>query len=99
MFFGRWGAGCLPDRLTPFLTSRSDSINKSHRSIHTGFGDADNIPSRHNLHLLRHCELDASAVASVDIGGWMPWGTLNDAYKPDHNVRGRSWTYADPTYW
>lgn len=78
---------------TPFLTPNT------HTNPQPGFGDADNIPSRENLHLLRHCQLNASTVAAVDIGGWMPWGSLKDAYRPDHNVGGRRWTYSDPTYW
>jgi hypothetical protein len=106
-FVWRGERGARADRsLAPFLIPPNpqppDSFPLSptlHPPTHTGFGDADNIPSRLNLHLLRHCELNASAVSSVDIGGWMPWGNMDEAYKPDHNVGGRSWSYADPTYW
>lgn len=61
-----------------------------------GFGDADEIPSARNLHLLKHCEM---AGPSVDIGVWFAWGRLDRAFKPDWPVPGHPWTLGDPTYW
>ena len=62
-----------------------------------GFGDADEIPSSHNLHLLKHCEM---AGPSVDIGIWFPWAKLDRAFKPLWwSVKGHPWTLGDPTYW
>jgi hypothetical protein len=60
-----------------------------------GFGDIDEIPSRENLHLLKHCEL---AVDQVDIGLWMTQGRLTDAY-PGFAVPGYYYTYGDPTFY
>lgn len=61
-----------------------------------GFGDADEIPSRENVQLLRHCEL---AGPSVDIGSWFAHTRLNEAFRPDWPVPGNPWTLGDPTYW
>ena len=61
-----------------------------------GFGDADEIPSRENVHLLRHCEF---AGPSVDIGSWFAWSQLDMAFKTDWPVPGNPWTLGDPTYW
>lgn len=61
-----------------------------------GFGDADEIPSALNLHLLKHCEM---AGPSVDIGSWFAWGRLDRAFRPDWPVPGHPWTLGDPTFW
>ena len=61
-----------------------------------GFGDADEIPSSHNIHLLKSCEMAGS---SVDIGIWFPWGRLDRAFRPDWPVPGNPWTLGDPTYY
>lgn len=61
-----------------------------------GFGDVDEMPSRENVNLLRHCEF---AGPSVDIGSWFAWGRLDLAFRPDWPVHGHPWTLGDPTYW
>jgi hypothetical protein len=61
-----------------------------------GFGDVDEIPSRNNVQLLRHCEM---AGPSVDIGSWFAWIRIDDAFRPDWPVPGNPWTLGDPTYW
>ena len=61
-----------------------------------GFGDVDEIPSRDNVQLLRHCEM---AGPSVDIGSWFAWTRIDEAFRPDWPVPGNPWTLGDPTYW
>jgi hypothetical protein len=61
-----------------------------------GFGDVDEIPSRDNVQLLRHCEMVGP---SVDIGSWFAWTRIDDAFRPDWPVPGNPWTLGDPTYW
>ena len=61
-----------------------------------GFGDVDEIPSRDNVQLLRHCEM---AGPSVDIGSWFAWTRIDEAFRPDWPVLGNPWTLGDPTYW
>lgn len=61
-----------------------------------GFGDTDEIPSSHNIHLLKHCEM---AGPSIDIGSWFAWGKLDRAFRPDWPVPNSPWTLGDPTYW
>jgi hypothetical protein len=61
-----------------------------------GFGDVDEIPSRENVQMLRHCKIAGS---SVDIGSWFAPTRLNEAFRPDWPVPGNPWTLGDPTYW
>ncbi len=61
-----------------------------------GFGDVDEIPSRENVNLLRHCEF---AEPSIDIGSWFAWTRIDTAFRPDWPVPGHSWTLGDPTFW
>lgn len=61
-----------------------------------GFGDADEIPSAHNIYLLKHCKM---AGPSVDIGSWFAWSRLDRAFRPDWPVPNHPWTLGDPTYW
>jgi len=60
-----------------------------------GFGDADEVASRLNVHLLKYCEIEGP----VDIGIWYPLGLLDQAYKPDFPLPGHEFTLADPAYW
>ena len=50
-----------------------------------GFGDADEITSRENIQILKHCPLKAK---SIDIGIWFPFGRMDQAYKSDFPVTG-----------
>jgi len=61
-----------------------------------GFGDVDEIPSRHDIQLLKRCKM---AVPSVDIGAWFAWSRLDRAFQSDWPVPGHTWTLGDPTYW
>ena len=48
-----------------------------------GFGDADEIASRENIHLLKHCPLKSP---SIDIGIWFPFGRMDQAFKSDFPI-------------
>ena len=48
-----------------------------------GFGDADEIASRENIQLLKHCPLKSP---SIDIGIWFPFGRMNQAFKSDFPI-------------
>ena len=48
-----------------------------------GFGDADEIPSRKNIQLLKYCPLRSK---SLDIGIWFPFGRIDQAFKSDFPV-------------
>ena len=50
-----------------------------------GFGDADEVTSRHNIQLLKHCPLKSK---SIDIGIWFPFGRMDQAFKTDFPVSG-----------
>lgn len=63
-----------------------------------GFGDADEIPSRLNVHLLKHCELRPE-VKKVDIGIWFLRGFMDKAFRSDFPVFGYPFTLGDPTFW
>ena len=60
-----------------------------------GFGDTDEIPSRFNIHLMKHCQMSGP----VDIGIWFPMGELHAAFKTDWPVSGNEYTLGDPTFW
>jgi hypothetical protein len=61
-----------------------------------GFGDADQIPSRLNIHLIRYCEMSADM---IDMGIWFPFGRIDQAFTTDwpvsHNL---PYTQGDPSY-
>ena len=48
-----------------------------------GFGDADEVTSRHNIQLLKHCPLRSK---SLDIGIWFPYGRMDQAFMSDYPV-------------
>lgn len=78
------------NNLTEFFTNPDDLI---------GFGDADEIASRTNIHRLKHCQL-VSTVETIDIGIWFPFGQLNRAFRSDYPVNyDLPHTLGDPTYW
>jgi hypothetical protein len=61
-----------------------------------GFGDADEVPSRANVNLLKHCEPLKSV---IDIGIWFPLGDITKAFRTDHPVPGHPFSLGDPTFW
>jgi hypothetical protein len=64
-----------------------------------GFGDVDEIPSRENIHLLKHCELKPK-VRKVDIGIWFTEGRVKDAYlSTEFAVPGFQYSLGDPTFY
>ena len=65
-----------------------------------GFGDADEIASRHNVQILKYCKFQPK-IPSIDIGIWFPYGKLDQAFASDFPVRNsyHEWTLGDPTFW
>ena len=63
-----------------------------------GFGDTDELPARHNVHLLSNCELKPE-IKSVDIGIWFQTGNMDHAFITDFPAAGDRYTLGDPTYW
>jgi len=61
-----------------------------------GFGDADEIASRQNVWLLKHCHTKGD---KVDIGIYFALGTISKAFRTDFPVPGHPFTYGDPTFW
>ena len=61
-----------------------------------GFGDTDEIPSRFNVNLLKHCEWQNNN--PVDVGIWFPFGRIYQAFQTDWPVPGHPYTLGDPTY-
>jgi hypothetical protein len=61
-----------------------------------GFGDTDEIPSRANVQLLKHCEWQNSD--PVDVGIWFPFGRIHQAFQTDGPVPGHPYTLGEPTY-
>jgi hypothetical protein len=65
-----------------------------------GFGDADEVPSRHNLQLLKYCTiLGNQGYQALDVGIWFPFGRIDQAFQTDHSVPGYPYSYGDPTFW
>ena len=62
-----------------------------------GFGDTDEIPSRSNVQMLKHCEWRNDS--PVDVGIWFPMGRINQAFRTDHPIAGHPYTLGDPTYY
>jgi hypothetical protein len=62
----------------------------------SGFGDADEIPARKMVHMLKHCALSGS---TVDVGIWFPYGNIKYAFATDFPVPGHKYTLGDPTFW
>ena len=54
-----------------------------------GFGDADEIASRENIQLMKHCTLKSG---SIDIGIWFPFGRMDQAYKSDFPISRHPYT-------
>ena len=56
-----------------------------------GFGDTDEIASRENIQILKHCHFSRH-IASIDIGIWFPYGKFDQAFASDFPVRDNRWT-------
>lgn len=62
-----------------------------------GFGDADEIPSRENVHLLKHCQMKQPR---LDVGIWFPIADIHHTYCPTYiPIRGEKCSFGDPTFW
>ena len=61
-----------------------------------GLGDTDEIASRRNVELVKHCVMGKP---SLDIGIWFPFGNVNYAFRSDFPLRGHPYTLGDPTFW
>ncbi|KAJ3222401.1 hypothetical protein HK099_002345 [Clydaea vesicula] len=65
-----------------------------------GFGDADEIPSRQNLLLLKHCSISRDVTKAIDIGIWFPLSYIKWAFKTDFPVhRSVPYSLGDPSFW
>lgn len=60
-----------------------------------GFGDTDEIPSFHNLILLKKCIMKGT----IDIGIWFTFGQINKYFLSHHPIFNHKDTLGDPTYW
>ena len=60
-----------------------------------GFGDTDEIPSFHNLILLKKCKMKGT----TDIGIWFTFSQINKFLHSDFPVSEHPETLGDPTYW
>lgn len=60
-----------------------------------GFGDTDEIPSFHNLILMKECQVRGT----TDIGIWFTFGQMNKYFISDYPVPQHKETLGDPTYW
>jgi hypothetical protein len=61
-----------------------------------GFGDTDEIASRRNVELVKHCTMGKP---SLDIGIWFPFGNVGYAFQSGFPIRGHPYTLGDPTFW
>jgi hypothetical protein len=61
-----------------------------------GFGDADEIASRDNVELLKHCRIKGDV---LDIGTWFVVGSLNYAFKSDAPIPGYPYSFGDPSFY
>lgn len=60
-----------------------------------GFGDTDEIPSFHNLILLKKCKMRGT----TDIGIWFTFNQVRKYFNSHHPVLNHKDTLGDPTYW
>jgi hypothetical protein len=61
-----------------------------------GFGDADEIASRYNLHLLKYCYWRDDY--PLDVGIWFPMGRIHQTFRTDFPVPGHPYSLGDPTF-
>lgn len=59
------------------------------------FADADEVTSRNNMHLMKHCQ---PIKLPVDSGIWFPMGRVDRAFRTDWPTAAGSYTYGDPTF-
>ncbi|OUM70313.1 glycosyltransferase family 17 protein [Piromyces sp. E2] len=60
-----------------------------------GFGDADEIPSRKAINVLKHC---SGNYVSIDIAAQFFYGTYDVIVRPDWPVPGHSYSFGDPSF-
>ncbi|OUM70312.1 glycosyltransferase family 17 protein [Piromyces sp. E2] len=60
-----------------------------------GFGDADEVPSRKAINVLKHCSGD---YVSIDIGSQFFYGTYDVIVKPDWPVPDHPFSLGDPSF-
>ncbi|KAL3904779.1 MAG: hypothetical protein SGILL_009938, partial [Bacillariaceae sp.] len=62
-----------------------------------GLGDADEIPSRTNVNLFKHCQMTKPR---VDVGIWFPLGNISYVYCPTYiPIKNKPCSFGDPTFW
>ena len=83
-------------RFTKFMEWNAKNGNLFGDEDVIGFGDADEVAWRENVHYMKHCMFKAS---SIDIGIWFPMGRLDHAFKPDWTVPGHPYSLGDPTFY
>jgi len=82
----------LAEEFLNWNSKQSDPLNSDDL---IGFGDTDEVTDRLNVHLLKHCQIQAD---SIDIGIWFPMGRLENAFRTDWPVPGYSYSLGDPSY-
>ena len=60
-----------------------------------GFGDADEVAWRNNVHAIKHCQPKGPA---IDVGIWFPMGRVDNAFRTDWPVAGHPYSLGDPTF-
>ncbi|OUM60414.1 glycosyltransferase family 17 protein [Piromyces sp. E2] len=60
-----------------------------------GFGDADEIPSRKAINILKHCSGDYT---SIDIGSLFVYGTYDTIVKSDWPIPNHPFSFGDPSF-
>lgn len=82
-------------RFQMFLQWNKENNNYFSDDDIIGFGDVDEIPSFHNLILMKKCRLKNT----TDIGIWFSHCQINKQWMSDFPVKGQRGTLGDPTYW
>lgn len=82
-------------RFSLFLKWNQDNGNYFNDDDIIGFGDTDEIPSFHNLILMKKCHIKGT----TDIGIWFTHNQINKYLITCFHVRGHRNTLGDPTYW
>lgn len=89
----------VEDREYELLKTRlPDILNKlqvNTDNVVVNYGDVDEITSRRNMHLMKHCE---PRQLPVDSGIWFPMGRLDRAFSTDWPTAAGSYSFGDPTF-